>query len=171
MKYDLCTEALTFSSVGEDKAAACPLCDASADAGPAMAYLTNLEAALLMRNAASVHKTMAECWNRFIARPLQLRNEHCFELTECQCREHFEKHVFNPKRQLLRELSRINKLQEHMAVFTRDDETGELRTQESAARQYSHLLASKIEIIKQLNRGSEDTPPIPEPPDIDVILT
>jgi len=170
-KYDLCTEALTFGNVGETNTPHCALCDASADAGPAMQYMCNLEAALLTRNSSSVYRTMADCWNRYIARPLQLRNEDCFELTELACREHFENHCFNPRRQLLRELQRINRLQEHMAVFTRDEQTGELRTQESAARQYSHLLASKIEILKQLNRNGAEVTTIPEPPDLDVILT
>lgn len=171
MTYDLCTEALTFSNLGEDTVPSCPLCDASADAGPAITYLTNLEAALLTRNAASVYTTLAECWNRFVCKPLHLRNEECFRLTACQCKEHFEKHCFNPKRQLLRELQHINRLQEHLGVFARDEQTGELRTNESAARQYSHLLASKIEILKQLNRGGVDDIPMPEPPDLDVMIT
>lgn len=173
MQYDVCTEALTFNDLDNMKCnkAPCQLCEMSDSAAPAMAYMEQLESAMLTRNKRAVYSTMASCWNRFIAKPLQARDLQCPELTEDQCREHFTQHVYSSRRMLLDELQRVNQLQEHLTCFTKDDD-GSVKTNETNAKHYANLVGTKVEIIKQLARlsdgGKADS--IPQPPDMQILM-
>lgn len=169
MAYVVNTEALTFDDMEEDgNVPHCALCDLAENSSAAMTYMRDLEAALLRANSQSVYTTMCECWERYVRKPLVARQEQCPTVTADEMRHHFVNHTFSATRTMLNDMRRVEKLQEKLPVFVRDEMTQKVVTDKVAAKHYASLLACKLDLMKQLKTTEE--PVIPTPPDMVVLM-
>ena len=170
--FEVCEQPLRFEDLEAEapRQHKCKLCEMAEQESVGLQYMSKLERALLKRNSASTYAIMRNCWERYIREPLLARGEDCVSLSEHELRQHFTEHVHSPLRTLLRDVARLEQLQRNLTVFSRKD-NGDVQTDAGAAKAFSQLQASKMEVLKLLARRDTDSDDaIPDPPDLHVLM-